>query len=153
VVLGSVPVVGYRRDWRWLESWRKGVRAMAVVDQAILAHTETMKLSSAELARQLVQHLGPTVVAVTAGVRDKKLPYKWSADGGPVPRDGALQRLQVAHRAWVAIATSEGADVARAWFIGANPRLDEQPPFMAIAAGKFKPVMSAAAAFVDGTDN
>ena len=46
------------------------------------------------------------VVAVTAGVRDKKLPYKWSADGGPVPRDGALQRLQVAHRAWVAIATS-----------------------------------------------
>ena len=70
--LGKVPVVVYRRDWRWLESWRKGVRAMAVVDQAILAHTETMKLSSAELARQLVQHLGPTVVAVAAGVRDKK---------------------------------------------------------------------------------
>lgn len=126
---------------------------MAVLDSAILAHTETMRLSSAELARQLVQHLGATVVAVLAGVRDKKLPYKWSSDDGPVPRDGALQRLQVAHRAWVAVATAEGADIARAWFIGANPRLDEQPPFMALADGKFKPVMNAAAAFVDGTDN
>lgn len=126
---------------------------MAVLDSAILAHTETMRLSSAELARQLVQHLGATVVAVLAGVRDKKLPYKWAGDDGPVPRDGALQRLQVAHRAWVAVATAEGADIARAWFIGANPRLDEQPPFMALADGKFKPVMNAAAAFVDGTDN
>ncbi|MCT2028644.1 hypothetical protein M3D00_00485 [Dietzia cinnamea] len=126
---------------------------VAVVDSTILAHTETMRLSSAELARQLVQHLGATVVAVLAGVRDKKLPYKWASDGGPVPRDGALQRLQVAHRAWVAVATAEGADIARAWFIGANPRLEEQPPFMALADGKFKPVMSAAAAFVDGTDN
>ncbi|MET3862543.1 hypothetical protein ABIE38_003489 [Dietzia sp. 2505] len=122
------------------------------MESTTLAHTETMRLSTAELARQLVQHLGPTVVAVLAGVRDKKLPYKWAREGGPVPRDGALQRLQVAHRAWVALATAEGADIARAWFIGANPRLDEQPPFMAIAGGEFREVMSATAAFVDGTE-
>lgn len=127
---------------------------MAAVDTTtILAHTETVRLPSAELARQLVQHLGSTMVAVLANVRDKKLPYKWSAHAGPTPRTEALQRLQVAHRAWVAIATAEGEDIARAWFIGANPRLDEQPPFMAIGEGRFGAVMGAAAAFVDGTDN
>ena len=109
-------------------------------------------MSSTELARELVQHLGPTVVAVTTGVRDEELPGKWSAAGRPVPGDDALQRLQVAHQAWTTIATAEGADVARAWFIGANPRLDEQSPMVAIAAGRFAAVMSAAAAFVDGTD-
>lgn len=126
---------------------------MAVMDSMVLAHTETMRLSSAELARQLVQHLGATVVAVLAGVRDKKLPYKWSSNGGPTPRDQALQRMQVAHRAWAAVSIAEGANIARAWFIGANPRLDEKPPFMALADDQFKPVMNAAAAFVDGTDN
>jgi hypothetical protein len=112
-----------------------------------------MRLAPAELARQLVQHLGPTLVAVLAGVRDRKLPHKWATEGGPTPRPEALQRLQVAHRAWVAVASSEGDDVARAWFIGANPRLDEVPPYEAIRDGEFRKAMAAAAAFVDGTDN
>ena len=126
---------------------------MPLVDDAVLHHTETVRLPPAELARQLVQHLGPTLVAVLAGVRDRKLPHKWATEGGPTPRPEALQRLQVAHRAWCAVAGSEGDDVARAWFIGANPRLDEVPPYEAIREGEFRKVMAAAAAFVDGTDN
>ena len=132
---------------------QKGLVVMAVVDSEILRHTETMRLPVAELARQLVSHLGPTVVAVLAGVRDRKLPHKWASDHGPTPRNSSVQRLQVAHRAWAAVATAEGEEIARSWFIGANPRLDEKPPFVAINDGDFKPVMSAAAAFVDGTDN
>jgi hypothetical protein len=124
-----------------------------VVNDAILNHTRTVRLPSAELARQLVAHLGPTLVATMAGVRDRKLPHKWASEGGPTPRPEALQRLQVAHRAWSAVAIAEGEDVARAWFIGANPRLDEVPPYMAIREGEFHKVMAAAAAFVDGTDN
>ncbi len=126
---------------------------MPVVDDAVLNHTKTVRLPHAELARQLVQHLGPTMVAVMAGVRDRKLPHKWASEGGPTPRAEALQRLQVAHRAWCAVASSEGDDVARAWFIGANPRLQEVPPYLAIRDGEFRKVMTAAAAFVDGTDN
>jgi len=106
------------------------VIAVTVVDDAILNHTRTLKLPTAELARQLVSHLGPTLVAGLAGVRDRKLPHKWAIDGGPTPRPEALARLQVAHRAWEALATSEGEDIARAWFIGANPRLDEVPPYL-----------------------
>lgn len=126
---------------------------MTVVNEAILNHTKTVRLRPAELARQLVAHLGPTLVAVLAGVRDRKLPHKWANEGGPTPRPEALQRLQVAHRAWIAVATAEGEDIARAWFIGANPRLDETPPYLAIRDGEFNKVMAAAAAFVDGSDN
>jgi len=92
------------------------------------------------------------MVAVLAGVRDKKLPHKWAKEGGPCPRDEAMQRLQVAHRAWSAIAMSEGENIARSWFIGANPRLSEEPPFLAIREGNFRQVIQAAAAFVDGTE-
>lgn len=125
---------------------------MAVTGRTVLNHAETMKLSTAELVRQLAQHLGPSVVAVLAGVRDSKLPHKWAKEDGPRPRDEALRRLQVAHRAWSAVAASEGESVARAWFIGANPRLSEKPPFIAICEGDFRSVMEAAAVFVDGTD-
>ncbi|GAH52627.1 unnamed protein product, partial [marine sediment metagenome] len=34
-----------------------------------------------------------------------------------------LARLEVAYRAWTTLAAAAGEDVARAWFIGANPRL------------------------------
>ena len=112
----------------------------------------TVRLPPAELAHQLVQHLGPTLVAVLAGVRDRKLPHKWATEGGPTPRPEALQRLQVAHRAWCAVAGPEGDAVARAWFIGASPRLDAAPPYEAIRDGEFRRVMAAAAAFVDGAD-
>jgi hypothetical protein len=64
-----------------------------------------------------------------------------------------LARLQVAHRTWVALATAEGEDVARAWFVGANPRLKEIPPYLVIRSGEFGKVVAAATAFVDGTDN
>lgn len=121
-------------------------------ESTIRTHTQTLRLAPAELVHQLIQHLGATLVAVLADVRDSKLPYKWAKEDGPRPRPGGLQRLQVAHRAWDAVASAEGPDVARAWFIGANPRLDEQPPYLAIRHGQFKQVIHAAAAFVDDTD-
>jgi hypothetical protein len=123
---------------------------MTLLDEAITSHVETARLPASELARQLVQHLGPTLVALTAGVRDRKLPHKWAQADGPRPRDGALARLQVAHRCWNILATSESEDVARSWFIGANPRLGEESPAVAIREGedRFREVIAAAVAFV-----
>ncbi|WP_232491369.1 hypothetical protein [Mycobacterium dioxanotrophicus] len=121
---------------------------MAVSDGAIHSHTAAVRLTPAELARELLDHLGPTVVAALSQVRNRKQPYKWAIDDGPRPRIESLQRLQVAHRAWWTIAESEGDEVARAWFIGANPRLDEVPPYMAIREGRFSEVLAAADEFV-----
>jgi len=116
-------------------------------------HSQTTKLSSHELVRRLNSHLGTTLVATLAGVRDRKLPYKWAVAGGPVPRDEPYRRLQAAHRVWTMISDADNGYIARAWFIGANPRLEEQSPVMRLREGDIPAVMAAAKAFVEGLDD
>ncbi|WP_227979251.1 hypothetical protein [Nocardia spumae] len=123
----------------------------ALNDVAVTSYIDTARLRPHELARQLVQNLGPTLVALIAGVRDRKLPHKWAHSEGPTPRDAALARLQIAHRCWIILATSEDPDVARSWFIGANPTLDEESPALAIRADRFRETIAAAVLFVEGS--
>lgn len=122
-------------------------------DTDVRTHIETTKMDAHELVRQLNSHLGPTLVATLAGVRDRKLPHKWAKADGPIPRDEALARLQMAHRVWAKVSASENDTVARAWFIGANPRLGEVAPVMKLREGELSEVWNAAAAFVAGTDD
>ena len=111
-------------------------------------HAQAMRIPSSELARELLNNLGPTVVAALAGVRDRKQPYKWAA-GRSQPRTESLARLQVAYRVWSTIADADGPNVARAWFIGANPRFDERSPYLAIRQGLLGEVLAAAEEFAD----
>lgn len=116
-------------------------------------HEKTTKLDIHELVRQLNSHLGPTLVATLAHVKDRKLPHKWAKVGGPEPRPESHARLLVAHRVWTDISNAESDGVARSWFIGANPRLGEESPIFALREGSEKAVLAAAKAFVDGTDD
>ncbi|MDC8984356.1 hypothetical protein PR370_18605 [Mycobacterium marinum] len=122
-------------------------------DVDIKNHVETTKLDTHELVRQLNSHLGPTLVATLAGVRDRKLPHKWAKADGPIPRDEALTRLIMAHRVWSKLAGAENDSIARTWFIGANPRLGEIAPVMKLREGALDDVWNAAVAFVTGTDD
>lgn len=122
---------------------------MSAPHEAVASHAEASRLPTSELTGQLVHNLGPTLVALVANVRDRKLPYKWSQTDGPRPRDAALTRLQVAHRCWSILSSTESADVARAWFIGANPHLEEDSPAIAIRDGRYREVITAAVAFAD----
>lgn len=115
-------------------------------------YERTARLTSHELVRRLNTHLGATLVATLSGVKDRKLPYKWATASGPVPRPEALQRLQVAHRVWNLITSSESDHVTRSWFIGLNPRLGEEAPAMALREGKLADVQAAALAFIEGVD-
>src|SRR4051794_10938759 len=99
---------------------------MARADTHNETHARTTKLDIHELARQLVSHLGPTLVATLAGVKDRKLPHKWAKVDGPEPRADATSRLLAAHRIWTDLSTAESDGVARNWFVGANPRLGEE---------------------------
>lgn len=110
-------------------------------------HQETTKLDLNEVVQHLNTHLGPTLVALLAGVSDRKLPGKW-ASKAVTPRHEAEKRLRAAHRAWITVATSETDHVARAWFIGANPLLEEDSPIEALRAGQVKAVLNAANHFV-----
>jgi len=122
-------------------------------DMLIKEHAQVTRLDQHELVRQLNSHLGPTLVALLANVRDRKLPHKWAAADGPAPRTESYTRLQAAHRAWSLICAADDEYVARQWFIGANPRLDEDTPVMRLRAGDIKSVIAAATAFSEGSNH
>ena len=46
---------------------------------------------------------------------------------------------------------SDSGGVARAWFIGANPFLDEETPLTAIREDRARQVVAAATAFVEAS--
>ena len=115
---------------------------------AIGAHAATARLDIHEVARQLNGHLGPSLVAALAGTPDRKLPIRWAKTTGPTPGADYQRRLQIAHRLWTLIAESESDQVARSWFIAANPLLDEDTPITAIREDRAKHVAAAVEAFV-----
>lgn len=112
-------------------------------------YAEVTRMPVHQIAQELNESLGATLVAVLAGARDPKISYKWARESGPQPRDEAKIRLQLALRAWRIVSTSEGADVARMWFLGANPWLGEVSPIEAIGEDRSKEVMEAAIAMVE----
>ena len=120
-------------------------------DLATQAFAETVSLDIHELVARLNGHLGATAVAALAGVRDSKLPYRWAKPTGPTPSPEARRRLQSAHRAWLRVSKSDSEHVARTWFFGANPLLDEESPVMVLRRGDTPLVQQAAEAFAMGT--
>ena len=113
----------------------------------IEVYETALRMDISLLVRSLNAELGAPTVAALAGSRDSKLPYKWAK--GTKPNTPAETRLRVAHRVWNLIATNESPDIARAWFQGASPLLDETPPIQAISEDRLREVNLAAQAFVD----
>ena len=115
-------------------------------------HERTIRQGIHETARQLVAHLGPTAVSYLAGAKDRRSATNWSKAGNQTPRDPARARLLTAHTAWGLIAEADNEYVARNWFIGTNPRLDDRSPIEALRDGELDRVAAAARAFAAGTD-
>lgn len=113
------------------------------------AHAGTTRLDIHEVARRMNSHVGATVVATLAGSRDSKLPYRWATS--TTPNAHSEERIRTAHRIWIFIADAESDHVARAWFIGSNPMLDETSPVMALREDRVSDVAQVAEAFVNGT--
>lgn len=119
------------------------------IDTTARIHAETIKMDIHDVAKELVEALGPTLVATLAGVRDRKLPNKWAQAGGPTPRDESQSRLKTAHRVFRSLAAQEDAYIARSWFIGLNPLLEETSPIVALNEGREREVIEAARAFME----
>jgi hypothetical protein len=51
---------------------------------------------------------------------------------------------------WTRLEQAEGEHVARGWFIGGSPLLDEDTPLTAIREDRAKDVTAAVAAFIEG---
>lgn len=103
-----------------------------------------------DIVRELNATFGPTLVAALSGSKDRRLPIRWAKAAGPEPRADATRRLQFAHRQWTLLATADGEQVARQWFIGGNPHLNENTPITAIREDRHGDVASAVESFIAG---
>jgi hypothetical protein len=115
---------------------------------SIEAHAAAARLGFREVVRQLNNHLGATLVAALAGVKDRGLPTKWARADGPEPSDARQTRVYKAHALFFALAQAESESVARAWMIGSNPLLGEDTPITALREDRFKELGQALNAFL-----
>lgn len=104
-----------------------------------------------DLVRDLNDGLGTAVVQAITGVKDRGQPARWARPDGPEPAQASIDRLRLAGRVWRMLEQAEGRDVALAWMVGANHRLDEATPVTAIREMRTSEVVGAAQAFIDGS--
>lgn len=101
-----------------------------------------------ECARKLNGRLGPTLVLALAGSIDPQHSRAW-VTGSAVPGPAAARHLRAAYSAWCTVSEAEGEAVARMWFTGANPWLDDEAPVDALRQGRLAAVARAANAVVE----
>lgn len=104
---------------------------------------------SRALVGRLTEVLSPLLVSTLAGSADTQAATKWARPAGPGPEVEATERLMVAEQAWRAIREAEGDDVARAWFVGGNPRLNDDTPTTAIREARFAEIATVFRALMD----
>lgn len=113
------------------------------------AHAATVRMSTADIARFLQDNLGQRLTARITNISDPRQISKWAA--GTTPRQDAEDRLRAALQVFQLIQDAESFHTARAWLIGMNPLLEDESPITVIADGRFRDVMIAARAYVDGS--
>lgn len=101
-----------------------------------------------ECVRRLNGRLGPTLVSALSGSIDPQHARAW-VTGSAAPGPAAARRLRSAYYAWCTVSEVEGEAVARTWFTGANPWLDDMSPVDAIRQGRLAAVARAAGAVVE----
>ena len=107
------------------------------------------QLDVREVVRRLNAALGGTLVSTLAGAKDTNAAYEWAEEGGAQPGAEIVKRLMFTYEHWQKVAEAESEDLARVWFIGANPWLDYETPVMAIRSDRLKDVSRAAQALID----
>ncbi len=111
---------------------------------------DATRLEIADLVRLLNESLGSVVVQAMTGTKDRGQPARW-ARGEAEPRLRTTNQLRLGYRVWRLLEQAEGRDIALAWIMGSNPRLDEQTPVTAIRELRSADVVGAALAFIDGS--
>lgn len=92
---------------------------------AAQAHEQAMALPLPTAVAQLVDFLGATTVAAIAGVKETRAVQQWISSEREPQRAHVLRfALQLA----LMITDVASSDMARAWFHGSNPHLEDQIP-------------------------
>ena len=90
------------------------------------SHENAMALPIAIVVEELVALLGATTVAVIGGVKETRAVQEWLTERAPQRPHVLRFALQLA----TMIAGPLDSEMARAWFHGSNPYLDDQVPML-----------------------
>jgi hypothetical protein len=117
---------------------------------AAQAHNEAMSLPIGEVVSCLVDLLGATAVASFMGVKETRAVQQW-VTGQREPQRPHV--LRFALQLTLMICTVRSRELARAWFHGANPSLQDQIPLVLLRDQPLEDVqfalMSAARSFAE----
>ncbi len=103
------------------------------------AHERAVRASFPEVVCLLRDILGAKLCAYLGSVKETRAVNEWAA-AGREPSAGTQQRLRLALQVALAIADVDGSDVARAWFQGLNPQLEDRSPARLLREGELDEV-------------
>ena len=106
------------------------------------------------VAKELIDILGPKLVAYIAGVREARAVQQYALDNRSPRQPGTEPRLRLALRVAKLICERDSSEIAQAWFMGLNPQLNDRSPARLLREGDLDEVgpeiIAAARAFVVG---
>jgi hypothetical protein len=118
-----------------------------------LAHVQATRAAFDEVATSLRSLLGAKLTAYLGSVKETRAVNEW-ASGEREPSEAVQLRLRHALQVALMIAEADDAGVARAWFQGMNPQLDDRSPARLLREGDLDEigpeVLRAARAFLVG---
>lgn len=125
----------------------KSASTITVAPRQRSAYVRAVTSDQTEALRALVAALGKHPVAAIFS-RDAQTIERWLTPGIQLKVEDE-RRLRDAFQVFSLIHQADGADVARAWFIGMNPELDDDSPVEQLAAGNARGVLAAARSYVN----
>jgi hypothetical protein len=127
--------------------------AVETVARPELAHVQATRAAFDQVAASLRELLGAKLTAYLGSVGESRAVNQWAA-GEREPSEAVQLRLRLALQVGLMIADADGAGVARAWFQGMNPQLDDRSPARLLREGDLEEVgpevLRAARAFLVG---
>lgn len=91
------------------------------------AHARAVRAGLPEVVDALRSILGARLCAYIGSVKETRAVNEW-AQGVRVPNSEVQRRLRLALQVAQTITDADGVEVARAWFQGLNPQLDDRSP-------------------------
>ena len=117
------------------------------------AHARAVRAGLPEVVSSLRSILGARLCAYIGSVKETRAVNEW-AEGVREPSADTQRRLRLALQVAQAITDVDGAEIARAWFQGLNPQLDDRSPARLLREGDIDEVgpevVSAERAFLVG---
>ena len=111
------------------------------------AHAHAVELGISDIAAALQTQLGQALLGVIVNKAERTL-TRW-AKAAVRPPHASEQLLRDTFQVFELLTSAESADVARDWFMGMNPQLDDESPAEALSTGRARDVMAAARAFIN----